>query len=32
MNPKAMDRVQLLGYMDHNTREFNEGVLTYAAR
>ena len=32
MNPKAMSRVQLLGYMDHNTREFNEGVLTYAAR
>ena len=28
MNPKSMPRTQLLGYMDHNTREFNEGVLT----
>lgn len=32
MNPKSMPRTQLLGYMDHNTREFNEGVLTESAR
>ena len=32
MNPKSMPRTQLLGYMDHNTREFNEGVLTMSAR
>ena len=32
MNPKSMPRQQLLGHMDHDTREFLEGVLTYSAR
>jgi dynein heavy chain 2 len=32
MNPKAISRSQLLGYMDPNTREFHNGVLTAAAR
>mmetsp|Transcript_20380 Transcript_20380/g.17683 ORF Transcript_20380/g.17683 Transcript_20380/m.17683 type:complete len:432 (-) Transcript_20380:261-1556(-) len=32
MNPKAMNRTQLLGYMDNDTREFTEGVLTSSAR
>jgi dynein heavy chain 2 len=32
MNPKAISRNQLLGYMDPNTREFHNGVLTSAAR
>ena len=32
MNPKAMPRTQLLGHMDNDTREFNEGVLTFSAR
>ena len=27
MNPKAMPRLQLLGYMDHDTREWTVGVL-----
>ncbi len=32
MNPKSMPRTQLLGYMDHDTREWFDGVLTRAAR
>lgn len=32
MNPKAMDRKQLLGSMDLDTREWTDGVLTSAAR
>jgi len=31
-NPKAMERTQLLGKMDHDTREWYDGVLTKAAR
>lgn len=32
MNPKAMPRKSLLGYMDPDTREWYDGVLTSAAR
>ncbi|KAH9593148.1 Dynein heavy chain region D6 P-loop domain [Trypanosoma melophagium] len=32
MNPKAMPRRQLLGYMDPDTREWYDGVLSAAAR
>ena len=32
MNPKSMSRHQLLGEMDHDTREFKDGVLTESAR
>jgi dynein heavy chain 2, cytosolic len=32
MNPKSMPREQLLGLMNHDTREFNDGVLTDSAR
>ncbi|KAH8617995.1 putative Dynein heavy chain N terminal region 2 domain1 [Trypanosoma vivax] len=32
MNPKAMSRQQLLGYMDPDTREWYDGVLSAAAR
>jgi dynein heavy chain 2, cytosolic len=32
MNPKSMPRQQLLGHMDNDSREWNEGVLTSAAR
>ena len=32
VNPKACDRQQLLGYMDHDTREWYDGILTRAAR
>ena len=32
INPKAMDRKLLLGYMNHDTGEFNYGVLTKCAR
>ena len=32
MNPKSMPRQQLLGEMDHDTREFKDGVLTESAR
>ncbi|GET89825.1 dynein heavy chain, putative [Leishmania tarentolae] len=32
MNPKAMARHRLLGYMDPDTREWYDGVLTAAAR
>lgn len=32
MNPKALEREKLLGYMDHDTREWFDGVLTYSAR
>eukprot|EP01013_Petalomonas_cantuscygni_P031315 TRINITY_DN574_c0_g2_i2.p1 TRINITY_DN574_c0_g2~~TRINITY_DN574_c0_g2_i2.p1 ORF type:complete len:4342 (+),score=1501.02 TRINITY_DN574_c0_g2_i2:256-13281(+) len=32
MNPKAMPRHLLLGFMDNDTREWNDGVLTAASR
>lgn len=32
MNPKSMPREQLLGSMNHDTREFQDGVLTASAR
>lgn len=32
MNPKAISRKLLLGRMDIDTREWNDGVLTAAAR
>ena len=32
MNPKSMLRQQLLGEMNHDTREFKDGVLTMSAR
>lgn len=32
MNPKSMPRSQLLGFMNNDTREFSEGVLTASAR
>ena len=32
MNPKSMPREQLLGLMNHDTREFQDGVLTQSAR
>ncbi|CAK9088100.1 Cytoplasmic dynein 2 heavy chain 1 (Dynein heavy chain isotype 1B) [Durusdinium trenchii] len=32
MNPKSMPRERLLGYMDMDTREWFDGVLTNAAR
>jgi len=32
MNPKAMPRQQLLGFMDLDTREWNDGVLTQASK
>ncbi len=32
MNPKALEREKLLGHMDHDTREWFDGVLTAAAR
>ncbi|CUG03846.1 Hypothetical protein, putative [Bodo saltans] len=32
MNPKALPRQQLLGYMDPDTREWYDGVLSAAAR
>jgi len=32
MNPKSMPREQLLGHMNHDTREFNDGVLTLSSR
>merc|ERR1719271_2361750 len=32
MNPKSMARVRLLGHMDHDTREWFDGVLTASAR
>jgi len=32
MNPKSMHRQRLLGYMDIDTREWSDGVLTDAAR
>ncbi|XP_038617598.1 cytoplasmic dynein 2 heavy chain 1 [Tachyglossus aculeatus] len=32
MNPKAMPRHQLLGYIDMDTREWSDGVLTNSAR
>jgi len=32
MNPKSMPRVRLLGHMDHDTREWFDGVLTASAR
>ncbi|RKO94668.1 hypothetical protein BDK51DRAFT_21975 [Blyttiomyces helicus] len=32
VNPKAIDRGALLGCMDMDTREWSDGVLTYASR
>lgn len=32
MNPKSIDRQTLLGYMDMDTREWSDGVITYASR
>ena len=32
MNPKSMPRVQLLGHIDIDTREWSDGVLTAASR
>jgi dynein heavy chain 2 len=32
MNPKAMPRTQLLGNIDMDTREWTDGVLTFASR
>lgn len=32
MNPKSMPRQQLLGLMNNDTREFQDGVLTASAR
>ncbi len=32
MNPKALEREKLLGHMDHDTREWFDGVLTASAR
>ena len=32
MNPKSITRVRLLGHMDHDTREWFDGVLTASAR
>ena len=32
MNPKSMPRSQLLGFMNNDTREFTEGVLTSSAK
>ncbi|KAI8896032.1 dynein heavy chain and region D6 of dynein motor-domain-containing protein [Globomyces pollinis-pini] len=31
-NPKAVDRQTLLGHMDIDTREWSDGILTYASR
>ncbi|VDM55898.1 unnamed protein product [Angiostrongylus costaricensis] len=31
-NPKAMNRMKLLGHMDIDTREWSDGILTMAAR
>ena len=32
MNPKCMPRIQLLGHIDIDTREWSDGVLTAASR
>ncbi|KAJ3416777.1 Cytoplasmic dynein 2 heavy chain 1 [Chytridiales sp. JEL 0842] len=32
VNPKAIDRQTLLGHMDSDTREWFDGILTYASR
>ena len=32
LNPKAIDRTTLLGQMDLDTREWSDGVITYASR
>ena len=32
MNPKAMERQKLLGWMDYDTREFRDGTLIHASR
>lgn len=32
LNPKAMQRHQLLGHIDMDTREWTDGVLTASAR
>lgn len=32
MNPKAVPRQQLLGFLDTDTREWTDGILTGACR
>lgn len=32
MNPKSVSRTMLLGYMNHDTREFNDGILTSVSK
>ena len=32
MNPKSMPRIQLLGHIDIDTREWSDGILTAASR
>lgn len=32
LNPKAVSRTSLLGYMNHETRDFNDGILTAISR
>lgn len=32
MNPKSIDRQTLLGHMDMDTREWSDGIITYASR
>ena len=32
LNPKAINRIQLLGWIDPNTREWTDGALTKIAR
>ena len=32
VNPKAVSRTNLLGYMNHDTREFQDGILTSISR
>ena len=32
MNPKSISREMLLGYMNNDTREFNDGILTSVSR
>lgn len=32
LNPKSIDRQTLLGYMDMDTREWSDGIITYASR
>lgn len=32
MNPKSVSRTMLLGFMNHDTREFNDGILTSVSK